>query len=340
MKKATIYDIAAALNISTATVNRALYNKPQVSKKTREKVLAKAHELGYTMNKAAKSLARHPIHLDILVYNRVPAFHDDIIAGAWQALRDLRDFNVTGNVHSFTGSDYDVHQQILEKIDQLLPTQQNGIVLLGTFNTSGFCDSINRYIESGRKVALLSSELPGVDHSFTIRQNGFLAGRLAAELLYRFCPGGTVAAFTGRSDVPAHIATIQGFCTECQARNVAVAAIYENHDDEAFAAFNTEKLIQEHPEVQGLYINSANSIAVCRKLEELGMSGKIHVVTSDLFDQLREYMKKDTVQATIFQDPYRQGYLAVEQLYKCVAEGETPEKTIYITPSVILQSNL
>ena len=42
MGKVTIYDIAKELNISTATVNRALNNKKGVSTQTQEKVLKKA----------------------------------------------------------------------------------------------------------------------------------------------------------------------------------------------------------------------------------------------------------------------------------------------------------
>ena len=100
-----------------------------------------------------------------------------------------------------------------------------------------------------------------------------------------------------------------------------VAAVYENLDDAEFAALNTERLLQKHPQVSGLYINTANSATVCAKLEELGYNGKIKVVTSDLFDKVRYYMQRDVIQATIFQNPFQQGYMAVEQLYQCISDG-------------------
>ena len=49
-KKATIYDIAKELNITAATVSRALNNNPKISEKTRDLVLAAATKLNYKQN--------------------------------------------------------------------------------------------------------------------------------------------------------------------------------------------------------------------------------------------------------------------------------------------------
>ena len=57
-KRTTIYDIAARLGISTATVNRALTGKPRVKDETRKLVLQTAEEMGFRPNSLARSLAR------------------------------------------------------------------------------------------------------------------------------------------------------------------------------------------------------------------------------------------------------------------------------------------
>jgi LacI family transcriptional regulator len=53
---ATIVDIARRLGISAMTVSRALTGNPEVSEKTRQKVLRCAQELGYRPNRWARSL--------------------------------------------------------------------------------------------------------------------------------------------------------------------------------------------------------------------------------------------------------------------------------------------
>lgn len=340
MKKVTIYDIAAELNISTTTVNRALNNKPQISNKTRALVLKKAEELGYSSNRAAKSLARHTIQIDFIIYNHVPVFHNEVIAGARQAFKDLRDFNVHGEIHEVTGTDFSAHEAILQKMDELYEKKTDGVLLLSAFDFTGIYEAIELLQKDGTKVAMVNGDFIGSGRNFAVRQNDKLAGRMAAELLYRFAGPGPVAAFSGKLDIVGHKESIRGFCEECKRRGVSVATVYENYDDPEIAAYNTMRLFREYPGIKGLYVNSANSEQVCRKLVELGHARKVKLVTSDLFDVIRSYMKQDVVQATIFQDPFRQGYMATEWMYKSIAESVVPEDVIFIEPTVILQSNV
>ena len=55
-KDVTIYDLARELNISVATVSRALKDDPVVSKKTRKKVYDLADKMGYRTNLFARNL--------------------------------------------------------------------------------------------------------------------------------------------------------------------------------------------------------------------------------------------------------------------------------------------
>lgn len=57
-KTFTIYDIAQATNVSPATVSRVLNGNYPVSKKTKEKVLAKIQEYNFKPNSIARSLTR------------------------------------------------------------------------------------------------------------------------------------------------------------------------------------------------------------------------------------------------------------------------------------------
>ena len=55
-KEVTIFDIADKLNISIATVSRALKDDPVVNKKTRKKIFDLAEEIGYRSNHFAGNL--------------------------------------------------------------------------------------------------------------------------------------------------------------------------------------------------------------------------------------------------------------------------------------------
>jgi DNA-binding LacI/PurR family transcriptional regulator len=57
-KSPTVYDVAAAAGVSTATVSFTFRNPGRVKESTRELVLAAAKQLGYVPNASARSLAR------------------------------------------------------------------------------------------------------------------------------------------------------------------------------------------------------------------------------------------------------------------------------------------
>lgn len=54
----TIHDIAHILGIDSSTVSRALNDSPRVAKKTKEKIITKAKELGYERNHLASNLRK------------------------------------------------------------------------------------------------------------------------------------------------------------------------------------------------------------------------------------------------------------------------------------------
>ena len=339
-KRVTIYDIAAELGVSIATINRAMNNKPGVSEATRMRVLQTADEMGFSVNHIAKSLARPPIKLGFLIYNHIPVFHDEIIAGVKREMASLKDFNVTCTIHSITGNIHTTQQAYIKCLQQQLDERPDGFLMLPPAQSAELYTYIQQMCDAGIKVALVNSDLPGIPRLFSCHQNAVLAGKMAAELLSLMIPNGKVAVFTGHKDVQNHLDSIQGFQSECLCRNLQLVSICENYDDPEFAAFNTEKLFTQHPDIQGIYINTANSISICNKLLDMGLAGKIKIIASDVFDDLVQLMNDDVIHATIFQDPFHQGRKAIKHLYRCVSENTIPQSNILIRPQIVLKSNL
>ncbi len=82
MKHVTEKAIAAHLGISPMTVSRALNGRPNVDKKTRERVLSKAKSLGYTPNQIARSLAlRRTETIGIVIPEITHSFFPEAIRG-------------------------------------------------------------------------------------------------------------------------------------------------------------------------------------------------------------------------------------------------------------------
>lgn len=81
-KEVTIYDLAERLNLSPATISRALNDDPVVKKKTRKVILEAAKELGYRKNTFARNLRSQRTNtIGVLVHELKSNFITSVLAG-------------------------------------------------------------------------------------------------------------------------------------------------------------------------------------------------------------------------------------------------------------------
>ena len=81
-KEVTIYDIANKLNISIATVSRALKDAPAVSKKTKKKVFEMAQAMNYRSNHFARNLRNQKTEtIGVIVPRLNSNFMSSVISG-------------------------------------------------------------------------------------------------------------------------------------------------------------------------------------------------------------------------------------------------------------------
>ncbi|MFB3902488.1 MAG: substrate-binding domain-containing protein [Acidobacteriota bacterium] len=93
--------------------------------------------------------------------------------------------------------------------------------------------------------------------------------------------------------------------------------------DIAFEA--TQKLLQEYPNLQGLYVTAgATPHAVARAVIESGRQGQIKIVGHDLVDETMRDVQQGIITATLGQDPFAQGHEPVIHLYNYLAAGWRP----------------
>jgi LacI family transcriptional regulator len=81
-KDVTIYDLASALNISIATVSRALKNDPVVNKKTKKKIFDLAEKMGYRTNHFARNLrSQHTNTIGVIIHELQSNFITSVLSG-------------------------------------------------------------------------------------------------------------------------------------------------------------------------------------------------------------------------------------------------------------------
>ena len=152
-------DIADQVGVSVVTVSKVLQNYPDVSEETRKRVLAKAKELGYQPNWAARSLVTRKSFTIGMV---LPHLRHTFFQEAYRAITGIA--APKGYTVLMTVSHEDPQQEEKE-IDQLLARQVDGLLIASTHPYGGG-EFLQRLEERGVPYVLLDREFRGRKANF------------------------------------------------------------------------------------------------------------------------------------------------------------------------------
>ena len=226
-KPKTISDLAGMLGVSSMTIHRAIAGKPDISAKTRDRILAEIERLGWRPNMAARGLRQGKTYtLGILVSNVAASFLPEILQGVDRTAEE-QGYHTFVSVHEHDPVRAERHLRALESkgVDGLVyyPTEAG---------TEGAL--LNELHESMPVVTLMRS-IPGFRGS-SVEVDDQLGGSLAAQHLLDL--GHRALGFLGYGDNYFSAERLRGFEeTVCQAgvslRPEWVAADLELGDDPA-----------------------------------------------------------------------------------------------------------
>jgi len=128
-KNITIHDLAKELNLDSSTISRALSDSPRVGRKTKERVLSKAKELGYQRNLMASNLrANKTMTIGVVVPHISRHFFSEVIDGIEQVVAD-KNYRV---MISQSRDDFETEKEI---VNGLFMNRVDGLLISPTTET-------------------------------------------------------------------------------------------------------------------------------------------------------------------------------------------------------------
>jgi LacI family transcriptional regulator, galactose operon repressor len=121
-REVTIYDLANKLNISIATVSRALKDDPVVSKKTKKKIFELAEKMGYRSNHFARNLRKQQTNtIGIIVHELNSNFITSVLAGVEKVTTEAGyDLIIAHSSESYTKEAANAKNLFHKRVDGLI----------------------------------------------------------------------------------------------------------------------------------------------------------------------------------------------------------------------------
>jgi LacI family transcriptional regulator len=335
-----IHLIAELADVSIGTVDRALHGRNGIKEATRERILQIARQIGYTPNLAARALsvARASARIGVCIPREIHFFYDQLWRGVLDEEKRASQLGVqfiNRPVQVLGEGDTKVFQELID-------SGVDGIILTAG-NPRELKPLIDAAEEKGTRVVCVSTDAPESRRSSIVCVEPYLNGCLAGELMGKFVPPGSkVAVMAGMLMAEDHRKKADGFseafpqhCTGGK-----IVGVIEGHEDEDESFQKTYDLLRRVPALAGIYVNTVNCLPVCRALGARGLGGKVRLITTDLFAEMSPYFRKGTIAASIYQQPYRQGQVAVRLLADNLTNKVNFPPAVHLSPGVVMSSNL
>lgn len=301
--RARARDVARAAGVSTATVDRVLNRRAGVREATVQRVLAACARLDYLPEADLHAaLARKPMQLVFLL----PAGTNRYLRMLGETVSTLEDQLAPFNVRCRSLAIEGFNARVLA--DRLLHhgSRCDGVAFMALDHPL-VREAVHTLAERGVPAVTLVSDLSHSRRAGYVGLDNRSAGRTAALLLGRFIGPrpARVALIAGSRSYRAHEEREMGFLSlvEEMFPQVEVAGLREGHDDAATNERQTRALLEQYPQLAGIYNIGGASDGVARALKAAGREQKTVFIGHGLTPDTRALLIDGTLDAVITHTP-------------------------------------
>lgn len=332
--KITIKKIAEMAGVSRGTVDRALNHRKGVNNEVAKRIRDIAEELGYQPDLAAKGLVARrytPKKIGILLFTEGNPFFEEVLRGIYDALEELRVFQIEGSIKFSKG--LGVKEQ-LNKLEEFHREGIDGLILTPVYSEQ-VAERIKALKQEGIETVTINTDVDEADRMAYVGCDYLKSGNIAAGLFGLMSTGEEerIAVVLGTQMVYAHAQRLKGIINTLRSNypHIKVTNIIENNDDDEVSYQMLKKLLQEDPRISGICFVAGGIEGGIRAIKELNLAGKLRLISYDMIDVVKENLTADIISATVCQEPYQQGYQGVQILGKYLLTKKYPsEKRLYV----------
>ncbi|OPA73840.1 LacI family transcriptional regulator [Paenibacillus selenitireducens] len=282
--------------------------------------------LGFSMSSCSVQTGMMSIHtreIDLIVKMNQGDYWNTLKMGAEVAAKE---FNVKLN---FLASDHedDITGQI-ELVNQSIHNRPDAIILAAS-DYMGLAQVTDRVAYDNIPVISIDSEVGSARVKTYVGTNNYEAGQLAAERMVQLIEGkGQIAVMNFVQAARNANQREEGFL-DYVARypDIKVVDIQYSQSNQRYAEELTRSWLVQYPNLAGIVaLNAESSIGVGREVQRSGKGGKVNVIAFDSPPETMEFLQEGIVQALVLQNPFNNGYLAVQYAVEIIEGHKVPDR--------------
>ncbi|MEN8138050.1 MAG: LacI family DNA-binding transcriptional regulator [Bacteroidota bacterium] len=333
-RKTTIHDLAKALGIDSSTVSRALNDSPRVGKKTKDRVLKMAKEMGYQRNLMASNLRMRKTMTIGVVVPFISRYVLSEAIGGIEQVASANDYQVIiAQTHdNVEDSEKAINTLFMNRIDGLLisPTQSEKIEeQLKQFTGSDIpVVMFDRYLETSN-----ISKVTIDDRNVTKQLTKYLI-ETGKKNIYHIA--GDLDAIMYRERCEGYKSAIQESDVEFDANKVISVELFPEVAVETF-----EKIRVDKPDAL-ICANDVTAIAIIKHINEnTDLRIPEDIAITGFSDSPASSIIKPSL-TTVNQHPLELGRTAANLLLECIKDadsGSASKKSIVINSDIMIRES-
>ena len=296
-------DVASASKVSMATVDRVLNRRKGVKQRTIERVLKAALELGFLSLAEAELIAtpRPPNIVFLLPAGANPYLR---LLGEKLRIRAAAKGRDAPSIRCIFIESFNA--RALATALRHHAAWADGIAFMAIDHPE-VREAVETVTSSGTRVVTIVSDLSHPARLGFVGLDNHSAGRTAAMLLARFSKrsSGSLALVAGSRNYRTHSEREAGFLAllEEMYPDMRVVGVREGHDDAGENYRHAISLLEQHPDLIGIYNVGGSSSGIARALVERNRASDVLFIGHGLTADTRKFLIDGTMDAVIDSNP-------------------------------------
>lgn len=338
-----VKEIARRASVSIATVDRVLHDRPGVSQKTKEKILAIIQELDYKPNILARRLASGR---SLNIYTLIPEVSPETdywsvpLQGILQAEREVSPYNIC--VHKLF---YDMNdkQSFIRQTQKILESKTvDGVMIAPAFiqEATGFTNACQN-----RKIpfVFINSDIPGQRSLNYFGPDLFHSGHTAAHLVsYLVSEKEEMLLLNIAKDIDSDHHILQkekGFMSYFSHRKenpVHKVNLYDTQYQAVKTAL--DDFLNERSGLRLIFVTNSRVSLVARYLDETNRKD-ILLLGYDFLESNIQYLNQGAIDFLICEKPQEQAYRGIKALHRFLMFEEQTDREYFMPIDIIHREN-